>query len=143
MLTCALKMSGDEETVVSCRSPRWCKDTKEHFFCNRSRKPAMVMMCLHTRSRRVTLAGAPTCGTTRWSSPGGVQVSSSAAPQTHARLMPDLNVSKYLFVCVSMSRIQTFKVSESFQWIPSLGSERQISSDLSRILYLPGLRYSC
>lgn len=88
-------------------------------------------MCL--QNHRVTLAEASTCGTTRRSSPGRVQVSSSAAPQTQARMLLDFIVSNCRFVCVSISEMQTFTVSESFQRIPSLGSERQVSSDLSRI----------
>lgn len=64
------------------------------------------------------------CGATRRSSPGGMQVSSSAAPQTQARVMGDFTVVNSLFICVSMSEIrnktQLFTMSESFQCIPSL-----------------------
>lgn len=44
----------------------------------------------------------------RRSSPGGVQVSSSAAPQTQARMMLDLIARNCLFDCVSMSEMPNF-----------------------------------
>lgn len=82
-------------------------------------------------------------GTTRRSSPGGMQVSSSAAPQTQVRVIRDFTVGNCLFICVSMSEIrnkkQLFTVSESFQYIPSLHRSTSVRKSLLWLLPVPAL----